>query len=241
MSTYVLVHGAWHAGDCYDDVAAILRAEGHQVHAPTLAGNRPGDDKMTGLDAAITSLVDYFAEHGLTDVILLGHSYGGMVITGAADRLPEGTVRRLVYWSAYVPNDGESLEDISPPGVREMHAALKEPDGSLVMRFPIWREALMNDADLATAERFYPRLNPHPHNTMQEKIRLRRNPHELPMSKSYLHCREDLCFPAGLGGWHPRFSERLGLFRFVSMPGGHEVCFTNPALLAAKIIEAGRD
>ena len=61
------------------------------------------------------------------------------------------------------------------------------------------------------------------------------------IGKSYLHCQEDAIYPASLGGWHPPFSERLGLFRLVSMPGSHEVCFTNPELLARKILMAGRD
>ena len=58
--------------------------------------------------------------------------------------------------------------------------------------------------------------------------------------KSYLHCLDDLALPGSMP-WHPRLSEKLGLFRYVSMPGGHEVCFTNPELLGDKIIAAGRD
>jgi len=242
MATYVLVHGAWHSGDLLEDVAKFIRAAGHTVHAPTLAGNGPGDSKQTGLDEAIGSLVDYFSANRITDAILLGHSYGGMAITGAADRLPQGTVRRLVYWSAYVPNDGESLEDISPPMVKENHLKLRGPDGALAIpSFEAWREFLINDADVETARKYHVRLNPHPHKTMLDKIRLRRNPAEMSIGKSYIHCQEDHCYPQSQGGWHPRFSERLGLFRFLSMPGSHEVCFSNPELLATKILMAGRD
>jgi hypothetical protein len=63
---------------------------------------------------------------------------------------------------------------------------------------------------------------------------------QLPVGKSYLNCRQDVALPHSLP-WHPRLSERLGLFRLVECPGSHELCFTNPALLARKIIEAGRD
>ena len=59
MSTYVLVHGAWHTGKELEPTAAPIRAAGHQVHTPTLAGNRPGDSKKTGLDEAIKSFIDY--------------------------------------------------------------------------------------------------------------------------------------------------------------------------------------
>jgi pimeloyl-ACP methyl ester carboxylesterase len=89
MATYVLVHGAWHTGELFEDVAAPIRAAGHEVHCPTLAGNRPGDARTLGLDAAIASLVTYLEDDDLNDIVLLGHSYGGMVITGAADRAPE--------------------------------------------------------------------------------------------------------------------------------------------------------
>src|SRR5690554_822854 len=105
MSTYVLIHGAWHTGDHLEVVAQHLRARGHQVYTPTLAGNRPGDSKRTTLDQAITSVVQFFEEQEIADAILLGHSYGGMVITGAADRLAEGSIRRLVYWNAFVPRN----------------------------------------------------------------------------------------------------------------------------------------
>jgi len=241
MGTYVLVHGAWHTGELLEDVAKYVRSEGHTVYTPTLAGNRPGDSKETGLDQAIDSLLDYFSENSIGDAVLLGHSYGGIVITGAADRLPEGAVRRLIYWSAFVPNDGESLEDLNPPGFNEMFRQIREPDGGIPMLYPVFRDALINDADEKTARYYHARLTTQPHKTMTDKVRLSKNPAEMTIGKSYLHCQEDMIYPASLGGWHPRFSERLGLFRFVSMPGSHEVCFTNPELLAQKIILAGRD
>jgi pimeloyl-ACP methyl ester carboxylesterase len=242
MSTYVLVHGAWHSGDMFAELADVLRRSGHVVHTPTLAGNRPGDSRHTGLEEAIASLLDYFKANSLKDVILLGHSYGGMAITAAADRLPPGAIRRLIYWSAYVPNNGESLEDISPPMVKQMHLSLRGPDGGLaVPSFVAWREFLMNDADIDTATKYHAMLNRHPHQTMLDKITLSKSPAEFAVGKSYIHCQEDVCYPQSAGGWHPRFSERLGLFRLISMPGSHEVCFSNPEALAASILKAGRD
>jgi hypothetical protein len=67
MGTYVLVHGAWHTGELLEDVAKYVRSEGHTVYTPTLAGNRPGDSKETGLDQAIDRLVDYFSENSISD------------------------------------------------------------------------------------------------------------------------------------------------------------------------------
>jgi pimeloyl-ACP methyl ester carboxylesterase len=241
MATYVLVHGAWHSGSSYAQVAEFLRDAGHEVHAPTLAGNRPGDPKTTRLEEAIDSLVDYVTGSGISDVVLVGHSYGGFAITGACDRLPAGTVRRLVYWSAYVPEDGESTVDISPAYVGEGYKIKVQPDGGIPMPYEYWREVLMNDADEEAARRYYGELNPQPYACMTDKIRLSTDPRDMAVGKSFIHCTEDMCYPASAGGWHPRFSERLGLHRFLSMPGGHEVCFTNPELLASRIMDAGRD
>jgi len=241
MSTYVLVHGAWHTGAELEPVAAVIRAAGHQVFTPTIKGNRPGDAKTTGLDEAIQSIVDYLAVNNLKDVILLGHSYGGMIITGVADRAAD-RIRRLVYWNAFVPNNSESLNDMVPPiyvGLFDAIAA-ERGDGSVVLPFPIWREAFINDADLETAQRTYDILNPHPLKTFSDKISLQTNPAEITIAKSYINCTEDTALPHGYP-WHPRLSEKLGLFRLIQVPGSHELCFSNPQALARAIMEAGRD
>ena len=241
MSTYVLVHGAWHTGAELEPVASVIRAAGHQVFTPTIKGNRPGDARTTGLDEAIQSIVDYLAANNLKDVILLGHSYGGMIITGVADRAGE-RIRRLVYWNAFVPNNDEALNDLVPPIYVGMFDAIaaERGDGSVVLPFPIWREAFINDADLETAQRTYDILNPHPLKTFSDKIALKTNPAEMTVAKSYINCTEDTALPHGYP-WHPRLSEKLGLFRLIQVPGSHELCFSNPQALAQAIMEAGRD
>ena len=144
MAMYVLVHGAWHTGKELEPVAAPIRAAGHTVHTPTIKGNRPGDSKSVGLEEAIESIVEYINENSLGDAVLLGHSYGGMIITGVADRVPD-RIRRLVYWNAFVPNNGKCLNDMVPPhyvGLFDSIAA-QRGDGSVVLPFPIWREAFI--------------------------------------------------------------------------------------------------
>ena len=241
MTTYVLVHGAWHTGVELEPVAEAIRAAGHSVHCPTIAGNRAGDSRRIGLEAAIASITDYLAAHDLSEVVLLGHSYGGMVITGVADRMPE-RIRRLVYWNAFVPNPGEALNDMVPPHYVALfdQVAAASPDNAVMLPFPIWREAFINDADPALAQSAYDRLNPHPYATFTDPIALSKAPAEMEIPKSYLNCTEDTALPQSLG-WHPRLSEKLGLFRLVQIPGSHELCFTDPAALAAGIIRAGRD
>ena len=239
--TYVLVHGAWHTGREIEPAAEHLRNLGHTVLCPTLAGNRSGDDRSrTGLDDAAQSLCDFLREHALHDVRLVGHSYGGMVISRAYDMAPE-RIRRLVYVNAFVPLPGECLNDMVPPiyvGLFDSIAAAG--NGAVMLPFPIWREAFINDADLALAQAAYAKLNPHPYGTFTEPSTITQPLAALQVGKSYLNCVLDSALPASLP-WHPRLSERLGLFRLVECPGSHEVWFTDPATIARAIAVAGRD
>lgn len=111
MATYVLVHGAWHGGWCYRDTARALRAAGHTVYTPTHTGlgerHHLASQAIT-LETHIRDVCGCLEFEDLHEVILVGHSYGGMVITGVADRLAS-RVRSLVYLDAFVPGHGDSL------------------------------------------------------------------------------------------------------------------------------------
>ena len=234
MSTYVLVHGAWHTGDELESVAESIREAGHVAHAPTVKGNRPGDVKNIGLAEAIETIIEFLDEHELEDIVLVGHSYGGMIITAIADRLPH-RVRRLVYWNAFVPNDGESVYDmLTPQHIALLSASAAEwGDGSVMLPFQVWRETLI-------AQSAYKLLNPHPLKTLTEKISLKINPADMSIGKSYINGTEDISLPHQ-HPWHPRLSQKLGLFRLIQISGSHELCFSNPVQLARAIMDAGRD
>ncbi len=108
MSTYILVHGAWHGGWCWHKVVARLEAQGHRVLTPDLPGHGvdrtpPADTTLDSLAERICALLDAADE----PVILVGHSFGGTVITQAAERRP-AKVHRLIYVAAFVPRNGES-------------------------------------------------------------------------------------------------------------------------------------
>jgi pimeloyl-ACP methyl ester carboxylesterase len=238
---YVLVHGGWHSGVEMEPVAGHLRQQGHVVHCPTTAGNRSNDNRETvGLEQAISSIVHYIEENKLQNIRLVGHSYGGMVISGVADRLTSRIVR-IVYINAFVPLDGECLVDMLPPHYAGMFDASAAANKSAVMLpFEVWREAFINDASIDLAKSCFASLNPQPYRTMTDKITLKRPLAELPIGKSYVNCRQDIAMPHSFP-WHPRLSERLGLFRFVECDGSHETLFSNPARLAQAIADAGRD
>jgi pimeloyl-ACP methyl ester carboxylesterase len=238
---YVLVHGAWHTGAEMAAVAGYLREKGHVVHCPTIAGNNTGDDRgTTGLDQAIASIVAYIESNDLRDIRLVGHSYGGMIISGVADRLTD-RIRRLVYVNAFVPLEGQSLNDMVPPHYIGLFEAIAAANNNAVtLPFEIWRDAFINDADLDLAKSAFAKLNPHPYKTFTDKISLTRPLAEMPVGKSYVNCRQDIALPHSLP-WHPRLSERLGLFRLVECNGSHEMFFSNPRELAEAIDKAGRD
>jgi pimeloyl-ACP methyl ester carboxylesterase len=108
MATFVLVHGAWHGGWCYARVARLLRAAGHDVYTPTLTG--VGERAhLAALSMTLTThvrdIVNVLEYENLSDVILCGHSYGGMVITGVAAAAGE-RIRTLFYLDAFLPEDG---------------------------------------------------------------------------------------------------------------------------------------
>ncbi|WP_078962024.1 alpha/beta fold hydrolase [Streptomyces hygroscopicus] len=109
MATFVLVHGSWLGGWAWERVAPVLRASGHTVLCPSLAPAAPG----VGLSTHIAEVVALLDRHDLTDVVLVGHSYGGMVITGAGHERPH-RIRQIVYLDAYLPSPGQSAFDLQP-------------------------------------------------------------------------------------------------------------------------------
>lgn len=115
--TFVLVHGAWAGGWEHQKLAAALQADGHTVHRVTLTGQ--GDrshlaSRDVGLSLHIQDVVNFIEWENLRDVVLVGHSYGGMVITGVADRLTE-RLKHVIYLDAFLPEDGESAYDTFGP------------------------------------------------------------------------------------------------------------------------------
>ena len=115
MATYVLVHGAWHGGWCWNRVAPLLRDKGHDVYTPTLTGLGERVHLATpevDLSTHVTDVVNVIEFEDLRNVVLMGHSYGGQVITGVAGAIPE-RIGQLVYLDASLPNDGESLSQLA--------------------------------------------------------------------------------------------------------------------------------
>lgn len=241
MLTFVLVHGSWHDGSAWNAVVPRLEELGHVAHSPTVAGHGKGVDKAVTHDDCVRSVQRFVVDRDLADVVLVGHSFGGSVIARVAEEIPE-RLRRLVFWNAFVPRPGTSVEDDLPPHYRELFAELARGSGdnTVMLPFPIWREAFIQDAGLDRATAAYRQLSPTPYRPFLDRLDLSRFS-RLEIAKSFLNCTDDTALPPGEWGWHPKMSGRLGLHRLVQLPGSHEVVFTNPRLLAEKIVHAGRD
>jgi pimeloyl-ACP methyl ester carboxylesterase len=233
MSTYVLVHGAWHGSWCWKRVRKALQSAGHEVFTPTLTGV----GERSHLNSADVNLSTHIADvanlirwEELSDVILCGHSYGGCVISGAADRVPE-SIRALVYLDAFVLEDGEALIDLLPPeqvvGMRQ--GAQAAGDGWKVN--PIPAEAFnVNQADCAWVNR---QCTPQALAAFEERIKLTGGLNGIKdvthiLATGYV---DGSPFPA----CHERAKKKGWKTR--KMPSGHDVMLDLPEDLTAFLLE----
>jgi pimeloyl-ACP methyl ester carboxylesterase len=235
--TYVLITGAWHGGWAWRPVAQRLRALGHRVITPTLPGLHDGADPTAH---TLTDVIDYVVDlvegADLRDVSLLGHSWGGYVITSAAPRLAP-RLRRLVYWSAFVPSEGLSLNEEVPPHYTELFTTLAEASGnnSVTMPFEVWQSAFMQDAPEPVQRTVHELLVPQPMQYFSVPVQPL-DPAALGVPVSYVLSVDDIALPPGEYGWD-RFARRLGVEPILA-PGSHEASFTQPDGLVASILKA---
>jgi pimeloyl-ACP methyl ester carboxylesterase len=173
MSTYVLIHGAGHDGSAWDGVVKHLNDLGHRAFGPTAAGHGRRVCKAVTHAESTRSIVDFVLDNGLTDIVLVGHSYGGTIISKVAEAIP-AYIRRLVFCSAFVLNDGESMLEAFPPAHRDMltQLAAESTDNTVTQPFQLWREPFINDADFATASWAYDLLSPEPFQQLLEPLDL---------------------------------------------------------------------
>jgi len=219
MATYVLVHGGWAGGWYWRPVARLLQAAGHEVFTPTLTGigervhlAHPAID----LALHIEDVVNVLRYEDLVAVILVGYSYGGMVITGVADRVPV-RLARLVYLDAFVPEDGQSLADLVGPAVMasfEEQARLLG-DGWGVPHTP-------PDADRRTN---------HPLKTFTQPLALK-HPTAPQLPRAFIACTDKADVPAFAPLNRAAARARAEGWDYHELPSGHTPMQTMPQQLA---------
>jgi pimeloyl-ACP methyl ester carboxylesterase len=230
MAAFVLVHGGWHGGWCWKKVAPLLRAAGHDVHTPTLTGlgerahlARPDID----LDTHLTDIANLLAYEELADVVLVGHSYAGIVIAGVAAR-----VAHLVYLDAFVPGDGQALLDLIPSdaAARLAEQARAEGDGWRVPPGPPERYGVTDLADIAWVG---PKLVAHPFGTFKQPVWLG---HSVPPAATFILCTGRATPHLVLIRTAERVRDEPG-WRYRELPTGHDAMITMPRATADLLLE----
>lgn len=230
QATFVLVHGAWHGGWCYERVAALLRERGHLVFTPSLTGlgeRAHLASNAIGLSTHVDDIVNLLNDEDLYGVVLCGHSYGGMVISGVVEAVPE-RIGALVFLDAFVPENGQSLHDLVPEARRlqQLEAAAAN-DGYIP---PISAAYFnVNEGDRAYVDSQCTR---HPFETMRERLVLTGARDRVP-HKTYLRAAS---YPSGpFDAARARFEGEPG-WVVAAIAAGHDVMLDNPEALAEALM-----
>lgn len=235
MATFVLVHGGGHGGWCYAKVTRRLRDAGHDVHAPSLTGlgershlRSPGID----LDTHLTDIAALLHYEDLHDVVLVGHSYGGMVITGAADRAP-GRIGRLVYLDAANPRNGDSLVDVAGPVIEAVRPMGEVVDGVELVLLPdpdAGRFYGVEDpADLAWMA---DRLEAHPWACFEQKLQMKDEDAVWAIPQYHIVCSSTLATRDTRMIDRARAENRLW-----EIDTGHDLMITEPDFVADALLQ----
>ncbi|HEY3098109.1 MAG TPA: alpha/beta hydrolase [Methylomirabilota bacterium] len=222
MATFVLVHGAWHGGWCWLRVARLLRDAAHEVYAPTLTGlgerahlARPEID----LETHVQDVVGVIEAEELRNIILVGHSYAGLVITGVAARAAN-RLTHLVYLDAFVAETGKSLLDYAGPRAETMReAARTQGDGWRIPPLPPERFGITSQRDREWLQR---RLVPQPLKTFEQPLTAAGGDRG---KRTYVYCSSPAMGP------FDQFAERLRedrKWQFHELKTGHDAMLTAP-------------
>ncbi len=231
---YLLVHGAWHGGWCWRDVAARLRERGHQVLTPTLTGLGERAHLLTaatGLDTCVADIAAVIESEEWQDLILVGHSFAGPVISGVADRMPE-RLQQLVYLDALVVQHGQSALSLFPPDVQRERSRTIDPEG-LRMAIPAPEKFGVHDpAQQAWLKR---RLTPHPLKAYTDALQLQ-HPLGNGLRKTYIAVTDP---------WYPPLAKVREWVRAQpdwecrELAAGHDAMLTSPDALAEMLDALG--
>ena len=231
QKTFVLVHGAWHGGWGWVRLAEMLRRQGHVVFTPTLTGlgersHLIGPNVNASLH--IKDVVNLIHYERLSGIVLVGHSYGGCVISGVAEIVPD-KISSIVFLDAFIPDDGDATVDLVQPAVKEIILAAAARGETIV---PVRNAAAfnVNEKDQAWVDSL---AGPQPIGTMTEKLKLT-GARDRIANKVYIRASgyPNVSFEAALSrakaeGW-----------RTYEVPCGHDVMIDRPERLAEILNEA---
>ncbi len=235
MATFVLVHGGGHGGWCYQRVARILRGSGHEVYTPTLTGLGERAhllSKDVDLDLHVRDVVELLFYEDLRDVILVGHSYGGMVITGVADRASD-RIGRIVYLDAANPVNGQSLVDVAGPIIEATRPLGQVVDGVELVLLPAPGGAafygVTDPDDVAWMDA---RLTGHPWRSFEQPLDLTNEDALWAIPRYHIVCTSTLATRDPVLMGEARESARLW-----DIDTGHDLMITEPQKVADALLQ----
>ena len=232
MTNYVLVHGAFHGGWCWSRVADRLRSAGHDVFTPTQTGLGERShlaSKDVTIDTFIADITGVLEAEELNDVVLVGHSFAGVTISGVADRMPE-RIRHLVYLDSRILENGQSIYDVDARCASWLEAAEQTSRGVSVPVPPASWFNIPDPNDVQWVER---RLTPHPAGTYTSKLRLANADIGNNLPRTYVACVDPVYPP--LQVCHDWARGRRG-WSWAETPGGHDAMITQPEPLARLLL-----
>jgi pimeloyl-ACP methyl ester carboxylesterase len=230
MATFVVAHGAWSAGWAWKKMRPLMRAAGHELWTPTYTGL--GERVHLGhpdvsLDTHIQDIVAVLETEDLRDVILVGHSYGGMVATGVADRA-RARIAQLVYLDAFAPVDGQAIFDLVPPDIA---AKMRAGAAASASGYGIPSNPMPSDTSPEDQAWAAPRRLPQPLRAFSTKLTLSAEP---AAPRAYIYAKK-----AGIGDNFRRFYQRAQRegWRTYEIDSSHNPHITNPQGLLAILNE----
>jgi pimeloyl-ACP methyl ester carboxylesterase len=235
MATYVLVHGGSHGGWCYQPVAWLLRSDGHEVYTPTLTGlgeRRHLLSPAVDLEMHITDVANVLEFEDLREVVLVGHGYGGMVITGVADRLAE-RISHLVFLNAATPVNHQSLADLGAACSHRARDGVRVVDGIELVGFP--GEDPLHFYEVRDPEKIAwmeTKLTPQPWRCFEQRLNLVNEDELWKIPQTHIVCTSSWSFR------DRALIERLAQGRVFELDTGHDLMITEPAKVADLLARA---
>lgn len=233
---FVLVHGAWHGGWCWQKVSSLLRQQGDDVYTPTLSGLGEHENTLSSaidLNTHIADIVNFIVMEDLHDVVLVGHSYAGAVITGVADRIPE-RLSRLVYLDAMLLENGQSALSVHPAADQAFLKKAAEKNNNLsVSPFPVQAFGITGPEEVKWVTE---RLTPQPYQTFTQPLILK-HPFGNHLPLSYIACT-DAHLPV-LKAFADKVRKNKD-WKFYTLNTGHDAMLTAPDELVSLLILASK-
>jgi len=232
---FVLIHGAWHGGWCWDGVVKELVRAGHTAEAPTMPGHNPDDERDgIGFENYIDKIVDVLNKQN-SPAVLVGHSSAGFLLQSAAPKAPD-KIAQLIFLNAFILPDGKCQFDLVPREASEAMtaAAQASPDNSIPVIEDFVRNQLMEGESAKMQDDLINRLVPQPLALFKSPVSTA-DFAKLQIPKTVVFCKDDVSLPPGA---YLGMAQGLGEFNLIEVSGSHEALFTKPGAVARGLLQA---